>query len=258
MDVVSNCPAALASIALAGAGAGAGALAVIDQGHVSPEPGRPARWPPSRKIRTSEENHWDDDPRREPLFAQRPRPVQARAGGLLVGNAFAPRGEPVSRLVARLIVGNVDKSVVIHGERSFSQDGALRPGTRFRRMPLRYERAAGGPGTTQPRGRDPRDGHARRGAPPQPGAAGPQRDAPRRVHRAGGLRAHRRRLARAARAARPQRRVVDRERWRPSPIPEWLDQRFFMSSPADQYLDELRPNERIVLEKPRTPTTCGS
>ncbi len=102
------------------------------------------------------EGHWNYDTARSLHSPSDLVPYKPRPEVTLVGQAFAPRGEAVARLVARLIVGGVDKSVVVHGERSFSQDGALRSGTRFARMPLRYERAAGGPDTSNPVGVQPR------------------------------------------------------------------------------------------------------
>ena len=76
-------------------------------------------------------------------------PGKARADVILVGYAFAPRKEPVCSLVARLNVGELDKSIEVFGERSFTAEGELQEGPRFVRMPLRWERAAGGPETSK-------------------------------------------------------------------------------------------------------------
>ena len=99
-----------------------------------------------------EDNHWDDDPARSLYSPSDLAPFKPRADILLVGHAFAPRGEPVRSLVARLLIGEMDKSLEVFGERSFTRQTGLREVARFSKMPLRYERAAGGPGTKNPVG----------------------------------------------------------------------------------------------------------
>jgi hypothetical protein len=194
------------------------------------------------------EHHWNYDPERSLHSPSDLVPYKPRPEVTLVGQAFAPGGEPVSRLVARMIVGSVDKSIVVHTERSFSQDGMLRHGARFARMPIRYERAAGGPETKNP------VGVAR--APDVLGAVTlPNLEPPGiNVTRpddfiepvgfgpiAADWPARRMRLGRHAGA------------WAPSALrggvlPDGFDPLFFLSAPPDQHLDELRANERIVLE----------
>src|SRR5206468_2579065 len=92
------------------------------------------------------------DPQRSLYSPSDLAPFKQRGDVMLVGHAFAPRGEPVRSLVVRIIVGEVDKSIEVHGERAWSPDGLLREGPRFAKMPLRYERAAGGPDTRNPVG----------------------------------------------------------------------------------------------------------
>ncbi|APR79702.1 Hypothetical protein A7982_05049 [Minicystis rosea] len=192
------------------------------------------------------ENHWDDDPRRSLYSPSDLVPFKPAPEVMLVGNAFAPRGEPVTKLTARLVVGKVDKSIVVHGDRTFLPDGSLRPSLPFRRMALRYERAAGGPGTANPVG-VPR---AMSGGAPLPNLEPPGLNVmrPSDVIEPIGFApiavdwpARRDRLGAQAGAWSQAALATD-------PVPEWLDQRFFMSAPADQQLDELRPHEQIVLE----------
>ena len=76
-------------------------------------------------------------------------PRKARADVTLVGHAYAPRSANVRSLVARLVSGSVDKSVAVHGDRTPQTRGDPVP---FSQMPLRWERAAGGPGTSNPAG----------------------------------------------------------------------------------------------------------
>src|SRR5580704_14447536 len=80
------------------------------------------------------EVHYDYAPEKSVHVPSDLAPYKPRPEVLLVGQAFAPRGEPVARLVARLKVGSVDKSVAVCADRSFSLDGSLRHGPRFTRM----------------------------------------------------------------------------------------------------------------------------
>lgn len=77
---------------------------------------------------------------------------------LITGHAHAPKGRPVPSLLARLVVGEIDKAIQVVGDRHFGPDG--RPGepSLFGRMPLVWERAAGGPGTSNPAGIPPGGG----------------------------------------------------------------------------------------------------
>lgn len=197
-----------------------------------------------------EDNHWNDDPARSVYSPSDMAPYKTRADIMVVGHAFAPRGETVRALTARIVVGEVDKSIDVYGERSFSHDGAMREGARFSKMPLRYERAAGGPDTTNPVGirMDGRmDAYGNiilpNLQPPgrlisslsdiiEPIGFGPISAAwPYRIGK----------LGRYA----PQ--------WTGdyaalNPIPDDIDPSFFNAAPADQQAHELRDNERIVLD----------
>ncbi|MFS8067145.1 MAG: DUF2169 domain-containing protein [Byssovorax sp.] len=99
-----------------------------------------------------QDNHWDDDPRRSVEAPGDLAPFKPRGDVLLVGYAYAPRKEPVLSLQARLLVGEVDKTIEVFCQRLWTKEGTLRDGARWTRMPLRYERAAGGPDTWNPVG----------------------------------------------------------------------------------------------------------
>src|SRR5215468_5964304 len=86
------------------------------------------------------DSYLEDDPGRSMQAPSDLVPFKARADVVLVGYAFAPRGDPVRQLVVRMIVGDVDKSLEVVGDRAWTADGAIREGPRFTRMPLRYER----------------------------------------------------------------------------------------------------------------------
>ncbi|MFO0759863.1 MAG: DUF2169 domain-containing protein [Byssovorax sp.] len=178
-------------------------------------------------------------------------PRKARADVILVGHAHAPRGELVRSFVARLVIGQIDKEIEIFGERCFSREGHLRDGGRIARMPLRHERAAGGPGTDNPLGvptgpsarpdplgqvflpnlQAPGTTPADRSEVMAPIGFGPvPRYFPARQARLGSL------------PARFEEQLAE------TPLPEGFDLGYFNAAPADQQLPALRENERLILQ----------
>ena len=92
-----------------------------------------------------DDEHWGRDPAHS-LYAPTDRvPFKVRGDVMLVGHAYAPRGTAVASLIARLVVGDVNKSIEVTTERAFMREGGIREGARFAKMPLHYERAAAGP-----------------------------------------------------------------------------------------------------------------
>lgn len=243
MDVVSAGPLRVASLRWRGQRAGE-VLTVVAKATFHLQPGA-CVLANEQEDPNEQENHWDDDEKRSLYSPTDLVPWKPRPEVTLVGNAFAPHGEPVSRLVARMIVGSADKSIVVHGERAFSHEGALREGARFTRMPLRWERAAGGPETKNPVG----IAHAMdaRGWMPlpnlEPFGAGVTR-ADQHIEPAC--------FAPIAADWPSRRERISLARgggFTPSePVSDAFDPLYFMSAPPDQHLDELRANERIVLE----------
>lgn len=198
----------------------------------------------------SQDEHWDDDLARSIFAPSDLVPFKARADVVLVGDAFAPRGDPVRSLVARLQVGDINKAVEVVCDRAWTLDGQLLEGKRFTRMPLVFERAAGGPGTRNPVGvrhDAPADMYGRRPIPnlqppdftlhapsdvvPSIGFGPISPSWPDRRERLGAL---------ADRWPGPA--------WHEQPLPEGLDPRFFNVAPSDQQVDTIRPDERILLE----------
>jgi hypothetical protein len=193
--------------------------------------------------------HWNGDAARSLSAPSDLAPLKLRADVILVGSAFAPRGEQVRSVIARLQVGEIDKSIEVFGERSFSQDGVPMEGPRFARMPLWWERAAGGPETINPVGMrlDARDSYgwtpipnlqpvglsiARPGDPLPPIGFGPIAPSwPTRRERLG----HRAGTWPGA-------------RWMDEPLPSDIDAAYFNSAPRDQQVDQIRDDERLVLE----------
>ncbi len=68
-------------------------------------------------------------------------PSKKRNEVLLVGNAYAPGGRPVTSLVTRLVVGSMDKSILVIGDRYVTADGRVGEAAAFDRMPLVWDRA---------------------------------------------------------------------------------------------------------------------
>ncbi|WP_197041424.1 DUF2169 family type VI secretion system accessory protein [Chondromyces apiculatus] len=195
------------------------------------------------------DSHWEDDVGRSLRVPSDLVPHKARADVLLVGSAYAPQQIPVAAVTTRLLVGEVDKSVEVQHDRWIRLDGTLLEGARFARMPLFYERAGGGPDTTNPVGVragavDPmgrvrlpnlvRPGVMVRsgGEVVEPVGFGPLSPAwSQRRDRLGGLVA-----------------TFVPARWYEAPLPDDLDPAFFNAAPRDQQLDFLPANARIVLE----------
>ncbi|APR82001.1 pentapeptide repeat family protein [Minicystis rosea] len=194
-----------------------------------------------------EDVHWDDDPSRSVHVPSDLVPWKSAAEVVVVGSAFAPGERPARSVVARIIVGSVDKAIECFPPRRFRLDGHIDDATPLVRFSLRYEHAAGGP--DNPAGVDVTRGdvRGRRSIPPllPPGFAlgGPGDHVPIAAFgpiaatwpsRAAGLGPHDR-----AWILRPA----------ASPMPPSLATRYFQAAPSDQWLDRaLAANERIVLE----------
>ena len=196
------------------------------------------------------ENHWDDDPRRSLYAPSDLAPFKARADVTLVGHAFAPASDPVRSIIARMKVGELDKSIEVFGPRVWTREGELREGTRWVKMPLRYERAAGGSATWNPVGvsaDSPLDPYGQR---PLPNLQAPG------VH-----------VSQPADVATPigfgpiasswllRKNQLGRlkDSWSDRslstlPLEEDFDGGYFQAAPPDQQVDGLKDDERISLE----------
>lgn len=247
MDVVSTCPLPVASV-LWQPRAGKWALTFVCKAtyELAPTESALAR---EQEAPYEYDNYWNDDTTRSLYAASDLVPFKARADVILVGHAFAPRREPTRAIVALLMVGAMSKAVECSCDRMWTLDGQLREGARFTKIPLRYERAAGGPETTNPVGMrsDAADAYGvtyipnllppgepvpKRGEPVKPIGFGPIAPAwPSRVDRLG-------RHAASVLAS----------SWNSQPLPEDLDPSYFNCAPADQQVAAIRPNERLVLE----------
>ena len=244
MDVVSLSPLRVASLAWQPR-RGAWVLTVVCKATFKLLPGS-SRLSESQEYPNDDDNHWNDDAGRSLYSPSDLCPYKQRVDVMLVGHAFAPRGEAATALVARLAVGALDKSVEVFGDRAFLPDGSLREPVRFTKMPLRYERAWAGPDLSNPVGMrvDTADAYGavavpnlqRRGdvatspaAPLEPVGFGPIAPSwPERATKLG-RRTHADGLLR-------------------QPLPEDLDPRYFNAAPRDQQLDALADDAMILLE----------
>jgi hypothetical protein len=77
------------------------------------------------------DNHWDDDLTRSVHAPGDLAPVKLRADVVVVGPAFSHGGAAVRSLIARLMVGKIDKSIEVFGERALGRDGSIQEGARW-------------------------------------------------------------------------------------------------------------------------------
>lgn len=247
MDVVSNCPL-LVGGRIWSTARGAVTLTIACKATYVICPGVSQLAEDQEPI-NEDDNYWDDDSARSLYAPSDLAPYKPAADVVLVGYAFAPGRIPVQSFHVRMIVGDIDKSIEISGDRSWSPEGALTEASRVVRVPLRYERAGGGPGTWNPVGirPDTQDLYGRllvpnlmipgkfptqRGEVIEPigyGPIGPMWSL--RTEKLGAYAG-----------------TWDYHRWADRPLPEGFDPAFFNVAPRDQRVGEIRGNERIVLE----------
>ncbi|MDI1484039.1 DUF2169 domain-containing protein [Polyangium sp. y55x31] len=247
MDVVAQGPLPVASL-LWQSRPGTWALTVICKATFLLVPTE-AQLAPEQDPIVEQDEHWDDDETRSLRAASDIVPLKPRADVVLVGMAFAPEARPVRSLVARMIVGDIDKSIEVFCDRAFTLDGALQEGPRFTRMSLRYERAGGGPETWNPAGMRP-DARDRQGRIAVPNL----QPLDKVVNSPGDLLTPVGFGPIAARwPSRQQKLGRHAGRWSPTdlaraPAPEDIEIAYYQVAPPDQQVDALRDNERIVLD----------
>jgi hypothetical protein len=247
MEVVSHSPLPVASV-LWQPRPSVWVLTYVTKATFQLEPGKSTLASTQLPIR-EEDSHWDDDPARSLYAASDLEPFKPRVDVLVVGSAFAPQAQPVRSLFARLALGEIDKSIEVFLDRSLNSENVLLDGQRFSRMSLAYERAAGGPDTTNPVGvrLDQRDAYGRLKLPNlqpvgvndltavmsmPPVGFGPV--APRWPVRWAKLGRHASSWSR---------------QWlKAGPVPEDFDWSFFNAAPHDQQLPELAEDTRLILE----------
>ncbi|NUQ76724.1 MAG: DUF2169 domain-containing protein [Polyangiaceae bacterium] len=178
-------------------------------------------------------------------------PYKPRADVVLVGHAYAPKQQPARSVMTRLLVGEIDKSIEVWCERRVRRHGQqVFEGPRLARMPLTWEHAAGGPETNNPVGLrfdaapdqygmvaipnlQPPDVYVVQwGDTFEPTGYGPI--APWWPSRMRRLYQHGSRFA--------------VQGWEKQPLPQDFDYGYFNVAPPDQQVEEVRANERVVME----------
>lgn len=206
---------------------------------------------PEQEPLSDEDEFWNDDTARSLHAASDRVAYKPRPDVVLIGHGHAPAQKPVRSFVARLVVADVEKVIEVWCDRGIRrQDGQLLEGQRITKMPLRWERAAGGPDTQNPVGMRFDASPDRYGMVPVPnlqppgtyvtgrgdtfGPIGFGPIAPRWPGRMQKLHRH---------AA-----TFTGQGWEHRPLSDDFDYSYFNVAPPDQQPTELRPDERIVLE----------
>ena len=252
MEVVSECPLTVGSV-LWQSGPRAWTLTVVAKATFALAPDLSPLAVTQEPVH-ERDRHWEDDPSRSLAVASDLVPFKRRAEVMVVGHAHAhaPGRDGVASLVARLAIASIDKGVEVRGDQHFTREGRLSEPRRFKRMPLRWERAAGGPDSSNPVGvltgtdarfdtwgRCPLPNLVPIGTvsaspydPIEPIGYGPI--APRwpgRATRLAGLGAG-----------------FDPARLHAAPLPEQLDAAYFDAAPRDQQITMLDGTESLLLE----------
>ncbi len=223
-------------------------LTVVAKATFSLKPGK-VSLAADQQVVNERERHWSDDAARSLYAPSDLVPFKRRVDVVLVGQAFAPRGAPARSLVARLGVGEIDKSIEVHPDRALTREGEIREGGAWTSMPLLYERAAGGPETWSPVGvsrEAPPDAYGQRILPnlvsPSARRSEPELAAPACF---GPIPA-----SWPVRRDRLRHRAEDwnEARFEDVPIGDDFDAGYFQVAPHDQQLEALRDEEPLVLE----------
>ncbi len=246
--VTSSCPLAVASRVWCPAPE-AFALTVVCKATFTLAPKR-SPLAPAQDGATLADTTWPDAVAGSLEAASDLAPFKRYVDVIVTGSAYATRGKPVASLVAKLKVGSIDKSIEVHGDRRWTPEGWLSQAAPFVRMPLRWERAAGGQGTLNPAGvpaNAPPDARGSRPAPNilPPGCApwspsdvipavgfGPI--APSWPERSTKLRWHAQTFAHDA--------------WYTDPLPRDIDAAYFNAAPSDQQIERFGPGEVLSLK----------
>jgi hypothetical protein len=151
MEIVCLCPLRATSFVWQ-AYTGAYGFTVIVKATFLLKPGQSVLAPEQEPVNETE-RYAGDDPRRG-LHAPSDRaPYKPRADVMLVGHAYAPGRQRVRSLVARVVVGDIDKSIEVWCDRGVRlHDGQILEGPRFLQAAIGWEKAAGGPETNNPVG----------------------------------------------------------------------------------------------------------
>lgn len=188
----------------------------------------------------------NNDPGRSLLWASEVVPSKPRCDVVVTGHAYANDDRGAQHVVARLLIEPIDKRIEVLGDRAVGPDGTVYQGPRFHRIPLIYERTAGGPGTWNPVGvrSTSRDAYGRAPLPNlvPAGKAGETSTLAEPIgfgpicatwkQRADKLGFH----------------TFGPNGWAGEPIPEGFDLGYFNCAPPDQQIDHIPEDATIVIE----------
>lgn len=249
MDIVSLCPLKVSGFEWLSSG-GARALTVMCKATFDLRPGE-ATLAEEQEAPNDRDLYWNDDPSCSVRSPSDRAPYKPRADVVLVGHVYPPGERPAPSFTARIVVGEVDKSIEIGYDRGLQLPGGqLLYGPHVSTMELRRERASAGLDTTNPVGTrfhaepdqyemaaledlQPAETYiASRGETIEPLSFAPIPPTwPSRAQRLG-----------------PYAKTFATHGWENSPLPVDFDYSYFNVAPQDQQVTALRPNERIVLE----------
>lgn len=197
------------------------------------------------------DEYWNDNVQASLRLASDLVPFKRGADVLVIGSAYAPPVLPDWPFRIRLQIDDkIDKIIDVHGDRSWTKEDRLVENPCPPRMPLRWERAGGGPGTNNPVGVFP--------------ISMLEVGQPRKVPN---LEPPRTRLSQPTDIISPvgfgpiaplwpeRKNLIDTQEgdWDPSlwfekPLSDYVDASFFHVAPSDQRLEKLTGDERIQLE----------
>jgi hypothetical protein len=241
MEVVSLCPLPVAAVLWSTEKRGP-SLTVIAKATCALAPGTMPLAPEQLPIYRSDV-HFDEDAGKSVYAPNDLAPFKPRVDVTLVGHAYARGGMPTTSLVARLRIGAIDKALRIHGARVREENGEIGPAAELRKLPLRYERSLGGPGSLNPVGTPASGEPDADGARTLPNIEPAGEDARAIPVGFGPIAANwpsrRDRLGRHADG-------WSHERWYEQPLPSELDLSYFNTAPDDQQLEMLTSD--VLLE----------
>lgn len=200
---------------------------------------------------TPHDEYWNDDANASLRAASDILPFKRSADVVVVGYAYAPSVLSEWPYQVRLIVGDsIDKRMEVHGDRQWNKEDQLVINPCPPRISLRWERAAGGPGTMNPVGVFPpaivEPGQPRKlpnFEPPMTRVVVPSDVIPPIG------------FGPIAPSWRDRKSLIDTSEgdwdpraWHEKPLAPYVDAAFFQTAPADQRLEMMRGDERIQLE----------
>jgi hypothetical protein len=197
----------------------------------------------------SGDKHFNDDLAQSVECPNDLVPFKPRAEVMLVGSAFAPLRRPTRVLGVRMIVGALNKALDVYGLRTLYADGSVREGPGWMTMPLRYERAAGGAETWNPVGLNTNwDATLNTRILPQIVSKGEFiTEGSQSIMPDGFGPISARWRIRREKLWGPMGVFLD-DNFETQAIGRDFDASFFQAAPKDQQVDELRVDERIILE----------